>query len=140
MLKFYRTPILGAISTPQHFITRQVVISIPVRNWLGIMNRQEPERRAAVWAEIEAESNKERPVSNDIQIIHKVFGDRQIDLIAGTKITGNSPVSGKLSGEFKFIIVDHADLMETLRRELGVKIPKGKSWDQVRQFEVVERR
>ncbi len=140
MIKFYRTGVLGAINTNEHFVTREVLIHIPVRNWLGIMNQQEPERRAEVWAEIEVDANKERAVSNNLEINRRTIGGRNLALIAGVKLNGTSPASGKLQGAFKYIIVDDEFLVETLRQEFGVKIKAGTKWEDVRQAGQVERR
>ena len=140
MIKFYKTDVLGAISNDQYFVTRKVLIHIPVRNWLTVMNQQNPERRAEIWAEIEADANQPRAVSNDIAIARKIFPERTLALVAGTKIKGSSPKSGKILGEFKYIIVDDEALLETLRQEFGVKISRNATWDQVRQMESLERR
>lgn len=140
MIKFYRTGVLGGINSEQNFVTREVLIHVPIRNWIGILNRENPEKGRAVWAEIEAEANKPHAVSNDIQVNRKVIGDKAIALIAGTKINGNSPATGKIQGQFKYIIVEDADLVETLRQELGVKIKHGLTWEAVQKLGEIKRR
>jgi len=140
MIKFNKSPILGVISTDEHYITNQVYTSIPVKNWLQVLRLHDASAHQRVLEEIEKEANKVRTVSNDVDITIKTFPDRKISLVAGIRVTGNSIVTNKLTGEFKFIIVDHEFLVETLRQEFGMKIKSGAKWDDVKQLETVERR
>lgn len=139
-IKFSKTPVLGAVQTPNYFLTRYVLTSIPVKNWLYILYRTNPAEHKRVWDEIQADANKERVVSNDLDISRKTFGDRTIALIAGVKITGTSPKSGRILGEFKYILVDDEFLLDTLRQEFGAKIKPGTTWEKIRTEGQIEKR
>lgn len=132
MIKFFRSGILGAQTTEQYFITREVLIHLPVRDW--VLDKPQ------IWVEIEAIGNKERALSLDLDITRRTFADRPLALIAGIKVLRTSLGSQRTLGAFKFSIVDDAFLVETLRQEYGVKIKRKSKWDDIRQAEEIQRR
>ncbi len=140
MIRFYNPGILGAINSPHYFVTREVLIQQEVRNWFQARAITHPEENQQNWAKIQAQANKERAVSNDISVDKLELSGKKLALIAGTKIGANSPTSGKILGEFKFMVVEEDRIMDALREQLGIRAPQRMTWEQLKQAKRIERR